>query len=649
MKSRTSFSKIATFKKDLTRFAPIWALYLIAMMLLMMESGYYISFDQYANSFVADLSIAFAVVNLCYAGLIAVVLFGDLYNTRMCYSLHTMPQRRESWLLSHLASGFLFSLIPNLLACLFLMYRLEDYWFIGLYWLLSAELQFIFFYGVAVVSALLVGNRFAMLAVYAGLNFVSMLAYATVETIYLPLLPGVSTNLESFAKFSPVYYMADQFEYFRFESVDVYISDMYGYDVFYKYLGLGDGWGYMAILAGLGLVLMGLAFLLYRWRHLECAGDFIAFSKLKAPACAIMTLCVALCFAVFGDLFDTGYVIWLIVGVIVGYFGSLMLLERRLKVFRVKTWIGFGVFSAVLAGSIFLMAIDAFGIVSWTPDASKVESVTIANYNSDNYFYNDYYYGSRVHTTLTEEAEIEEIIEAHQDILDRMNYPKDSVHRVVLTYRLKNGRTVKRSYLAQTDGKNYEIISKYFYTPENILGYGEIGWEEYLNSVEYIWFDGGEIPRQLYEKLLTAVKADCEAGHVFMESSKEDVYFYMDIQIEYHGDYSSRSIAIGHKAENTIALMQQPEMILGYTEWEAYLHSVNVVFVGGNPVDGDVKGLLEALRQDCLAGHVSARYKDVGVIPIEIETYTGFRSLNIDLKAEHTLAWLKENGYTDIG
>ena len=124
MKLKTSFFKGITLKKDILRFAPIWALYFIGMMLIIMGMGNYQSYDRYARNFMPGFVTAFGIVNLCYAAICANLLFGDLYNTKLCYSLHAMPYRRESWLLTHLLSGLLFSIVPNSIAMLYLMFQL---------------------------------------------------------------------------------------------------------------------------------------------------------------------------------------------------------------------------------------------------------------------------------------------------------------------------------------------------------------------------------------------------------------------------------------------------------------------------------------------------------------------------------------------
>lgn len=650
MKSRTSFSKLTTFKKDITRFAPIWALYLIGMMLVLMESSFVYSYDRFARNYLPGVIKGFSVVNLIYAGVCAVMLFGDLYNTRMCYSLHTLPQRRESWLVSHLASGFLFSLVPNIVAALYFMTQLQDYWFLALYWLLAAELQFIFYYGVATFSALLTGNRFAMLLVYALISFVSMLAYWVVETIYLPQMPGVILDFSIFSKLCPTVELIDSFGYFEFERVDLPTKNQFGeYDYIYEYVGLTDGWGYTAILALIGLVMMGLSVLLYRLRHLESAGDFVAFPKIKSVACVILTVCVAGVFAFVGDaMLGSAMIPWLIVGLIVGYFGSLMLLERRVKVFRGKTFLGLGVLAAVLVASFLMVTYDVFGVVNWTPEAKDVKSVTVANFNSNGVYDYDYYYGNRISVTLTETEQIADIIEAHEDILERMGGVNHSnVHRVVLTYKLDNGRTVKRGYSAPASGVNYEIISKYFYTPQQILGYTD--WETYVRQVEFIYFEGMEVAQSQYEAVLEALKKDCESGYVTTET-KQEAEYWVEIQTrDDRGETNYRQLQVLPGAENIIALLKTPQMILGYSDWEEYLERLYYVSVSGMEIpEAYRQELLEALRKDCEDGNISARYDQVALydIQIELEYLNGrrdYRYLYITVSAKNTVDWLEEH------
>ncbi len=606
MKLKTSFFKAETLRKDILRFAPIWAIYLIGMMLVLMEAFDSSTYDRLAYNMMTDMVTVFSVVNFVYAGLCANALFGDLYNTKLCYSLHAMPYRRESWMLTHLLSGLLFSLVPNSVATLYLMVQLEEYWIIGLWWLLAVTLQFIFFYGVATVSAMLTGNRFAMLLVYAGFNFVSMLLYATVEVLYAPMLTGVVVNEEGFSQFSPVVRLFD-FDFFRFTRIDhpnTFSDSRY----FYQYDGLGAGWGYTAILAGVGAVCMGISFLLYRLRHLESAGDFVAFPKLKWIACMIMTICVALCFALVGELFNGGgYILWMIVGFIIGFFGSLMLLERRIKVFRKNTFLIFGGLAIVVILSMVAVELDWLGIESWQPKASQVESVTVSNSRYESYY-------NRVSVTLDTPEDIANIIDAHGDIYQRVkdynltgNYQSGQFHSVCLTYKMKSGRTVIRYYNAPAVGPGYQTVIDYLFNPESILGF-QNPMEVYRN-VSFIHCSLGQVPTSLHEAFLSALMSDCIQGYVTTDSNKYTEYFaeyYIDLP---DGSSVYRSLQIDRRAEKVVALMKSTEFAMGYTVWKELLEGLeNLIVLMPDPVEipqEDWERVLTALRKDIESGAIT--------------------------------------------
>ncbi len=610
MKLRTSFFKWEALRKDILRFAPIWGIYLIGMMLVLMESFGSGSYDRLASNMLPGMVSVFGIVNLLYAGLVANALFGDLYNTKLCYSLHAMPYRRESWMLTHLTSGLLFSLVPNCVATLYLMVQLEDYWIIGLWWLLAATLQYLFFYGVATVSAMLTGNRFAMLLVYAGFNFVAMLLYATVEVLYVPMLTGVVVNVEDFTRFSPTVQLFE-YTFFEFTRIQKQVSftDLYDeYIYFYQYDGLGTGWGYSAILAGVGAAAMGISFFLYRLRHLESAGDFIAFPKLKWIACVIMTLCVALCFALVGELFNGGgYILWMIVGFVVGFFGSLMLLERRIKVFRKNTLLVFGGLAIAVIISMVAVELDWLGIESWTPKANQVQSVTLSNSKSESYY-------NRVAVTLEDPEDIANIIEAHGDIYQRVkdynltgNYQSGQFQSVCLTYKLKSGRTVIRYYNAPAVGPGYQTVIDYLFNPESILGFKD-PMEGYRN-VRYIHCTLGQVPPSMHEAFLSTLMNECIRGYVTTDSNKYTEYF-----VEYYielpdGSNVYRALQVDRRAEELVTLMKSTEFAMGYTIWEDFLDAVeNLTVVMPEAVEipqENWEQVLTALRKDIESGAIT--------------------------------------------
>ena len=104
MKFRTSFCNGPVLRKDLTRFAPLWGCYSIFLLLMLtVLIGLRTEYIRCLNA--ADYVIAMGIVNLIYAFLAAQMLFGDLFNSRMCNALHALPLKRECWFGTHVTAA----------------------------------------------------------------------------------------------------------------------------------------------------------------------------------------------------------------------------------------------------------------------------------------------------------------------------------------------------------------------------------------------------------------------------------------------------------------------------------------------------------------------------------------------------------------
>lgn len=644
MKLRISSCKPIALKKDIFRFWPLWVLYLIAMLMFLPNMIDYRSYDRLAYSFMGGSIPAFGIVNMGYAFLCVQLLFGDLFNTKLCYSLHAMPFRREGWLATHLLSGILFSLVPSLVGCGVMMLALEKYWFLSLYWLLASTMEFLFFFALAALSALLVGNRFALLAVYGICNFLSLLLYAAVNVVYIPHLEGVIVNFADFSRFSPVVQIFS-YGFFKFTRIRIGNGNPYeeSYTNFYRYDGLSDGWGYLAILSGIAVLMIGLCFWLYRKRHLESAGDFVAFSWLKGPMCLILTLCVTLVFAMLGVAFEA-ILLWVLVGLFIGFFGSLMLLERRLKVFGKKTLIRFGILVIAVCISMLAVALDWLGIESWLPKADSVASITVSDYNTEN----NYSYDQGYATTVTEQEDIALLLQAHEDILNRLDLEVTNGYRVYLTYTMKSGRVVRRSYYAPANGDNYRIIRNYLFTTPNLLGYTDA--QAAAQNVSYISTGMGTIPEEFYEKVLEALLLDAKEGYVLRDkSSAGDLMLEYNLESE-NGGNIYRYLSISADAPRLIPLLKSPEIAMGYSDWDAFLEKVQWVNIEGVGTEqgfekSEFAGLLEALRKDIEAGNIDpwAYISNTPCICYEYPTPSGiyvYRQIYIPKEATYVHDWL---------
>lgn len=509
MKSRTSFFNVSALKKNLTRFAPAWGLYGLALVLVVLD-GSDISAQAFAENMSATMPMM-AVMNFFYALLCAQLLFGDLYNSRMCNALHAMPMRREGWFLTNVASGMLFSLIPNTVVTLLSVMLCGEFWAIPFIWLCAVTLQFLFFFGVAVLSSYLVGHRFAMALVYIILNGFSLILYWLVYSIFEPMLYGVTIQQDWFLGFCPVVQMCT----LRF--VDIYDSYMEGVRVLWRF---STGWGYLGICAGLGILAMALALLCYSKRNLETAGDFAAVKPVDPVFLVLYTICGGACCHGFFDLFlGDRNEIFLFLGLAIGFFTGCMLLKRTVRVFQLKTFLGFGAVALAMILSVVVVRTDLLGVVRWMPKAEQIKTVNITTGGTSNYRYTQ--------LTLTEPEDLEKILAIHRYGLENRDAGSNGQRdvRVFLRYTMKSGAVREREYYVDVDTPCGDMIRYYISRPEMVLGdiYGKL--DEYrLQGVELPDEGAFIINEEALRQMMDAILADCAGGDLAQDWGYTDQY-----------------------------------------------------------------------------------------------------------------------------
>ena len=548
MKSRISYFNGTAFLKNVTRFAPVWAIYLAGCLLVLLGI---ISNSQPSAAFdtLEETILLMAVVNMAYALMNGELLFGDLFNPRLCNALHSMPMRREGWFLTNVTSGLCFGFVPHLILAVCFLPRLEWYWTSAFVWLLAVNLEYLFFFALAVFCAFCTGNRFAMALVYGLVNFLSLLAGWLVETLYVPLMDGILFNWEPFELFCPVVRLFSCYDYFDF------------YDKITRSQGLSEGWIYLIALTVLAVILLVSSLLLYRKRKLESAGDFVAVKGLGPVFRVIYTLTAGAMFHLFSELFlDSGTrIIFLLVGLMIGYFTGHMLVQRQVKVFNGRTFLGFGVLAVVLFGSMGVTMLDPLGIVSWVPEAAQVEYAEIGN--------DSYIYRWANPAQLTEEEQIQDALEIHREILDG-NHEKNLAD-VYLTYHLKDGRTVYRKYEVNVLSEPGRKLNEYFSDPAYLLGYTD--WEAYLDSKPTVQVENKTFTGDEARELLEAIKTDCEAGNMTQDWVYHDAYgmdsytwIYLDGSFDdTDGYYYGTELTVYEDAVNTVAWLKERE-----AEWQ---------------------------------------------------------------------------------
>ncbi len=544
MKSRTSFFDLTVFRKNVTRFAPIWSVFLIYLLIQLMSVVSNVSYfeNEIANTLAIYLQ-GNSVISFVYALACGLFLFGDLYSTKLCNALHALPQRRETWFCTNVISGLAFFLVPSLLVSLIYMPLLGGLWYISALWLLGNTLEFLFFFGLAVICAMVSGNRIGMIGCYLLTNFLSVIAYVLFNVLYEPLFVGPVVYIESFQPFCPVIWASDSGRYgigelLRFQ-FDGHVRDG-EYLGGYIYQGMGDNWWYLWVIAGIGLVLMGLAVLLYRKRHLETAGDLLSFRCLWPVFTVIVSLGSACLF------FLIGRYILLLPGLFLGYMGCQMLLQRKVNVFKGKAFLGFGILTGALLLSFALTLLDPIGITRWTPDAEDVKSVFLTK----DYTYREYY-GDSDGLVITDPEQIQALIEVHEDLIDE-RHRRDEGSYIFISYKMADGRTIDRHYRYSDAGKAGQGLRPFFNSPEYIMGYND--WDAYLSSVDSVVDpQGKKLGNEEAVEVLEAMRKDIEEGNM---SPSDKYYTVAFIDVDYING-NSQYFDIYSTCRHTIAWLHE--------------------------------------------------------------------------------------------
>ena len=585
MKSRTSFFNGTVLKKDITRFAPVWGIYMLFLLVDSLTGARNDQKEILAAS-LADMMRTMSVVNLVYGGVCANMLFGDLFQSRMCNALHAMPMRRESWFFTHVCAGLLFSLVPNVVTTVFQMVLLGKYFYIAPLWLVVVTGQFLFFFGVGIFAVMCAGNRLGMAAVYGVINGFSAMVFAVAKGVFEPLMYGIELLSDSFTFFCPVFWMSEErFLRFDYDFIDGVFTNGRIRE-FYP-----EMWGYLTVVAAIGVGFAGLALLLYRKRKLERAGDFLAIRALEPVFIVICSVGGGVFLYALSEAFGFAVDYTLMgIGVVVGFFGSQMLIRRTVQVFKARQFVGLAVLAVAIAGSLVLTRIDPVGITRYVPETDEIAFMRV---------YRDNDGGIYAHVNpdcyqLEDPDQIDIFRQVHGQLLQERGEKTDGVSHLYIAYQLKNGKQVKRYYTIDENTAAYDTLQTYFsdwryifnansweevkqsFTAldislsESVFSF-QVAVEEGFNSedVKAITLDYWEITDQkMLEQFLEAVRKDCEAGnmaqsHTFHVGEDPAAWCYLgsnvlgeDGQIIANGNVF-RDVTVYSSAEHTIQLLWQ--------------------------------------------------------------------------------------------
>lgn len=576
MKQKTSLINKTVLKKDITRYSPIWAVYAIILLLTLFEFG---SYDRViAADNILDSIRVMGPFTAVYAGVCAAFLFMDLFNGRLCNALHAFPLRREGWLCTHILSGLLFSFVPNVLVSLLALPVLQEYAYMAPIWLAGATLQYLFFFGSAVLCAVCAGNLIGMAGLYGIFHLITVLVGGLAELFYEPLLYGVELTIDSFSRFIPLNQMSG-FSYVKFEVIHM-TSDPYG--IFHEFIG--KDWLYLGLCAVAGILCILLAWQVYRKRQLEAAGDLLSLKKLSPLFLLICTVGAGAVLYLLAEAFSAESYVFLAVGALVGYFACRMLLGRTVKVFTKRAFLGFGMIIVVMASTLLLTWLDPLGVTRYVPTLDKIESAAVIGADKGNEFYPTtlgpfFFYVEPDDTTgfkLTDEKELAELQDFHRQLIQYR--PDSSVEyrpsaKVTISYTLDSGRVIRRHYKVEPDSELFQKAGKYYNDLRYIF---EVNDPQILYEV----FESVTIEKFAEDKnysikitdqkdiggLIDAIQKDCEAGVMAQNWIFHDLYeesYYLDFSADNrifdytNWDTNREHLRIWSNSTHTTAYLEQ--------------------------------------------------------------------------------------------
>lgn len=475
MRSKTLYFNGTLFRKNLSRFWPLWggaaflgSLFPLAMLLNLMsltQADRPAALD-FTGLYYETLNYAVPAISLLYAILCAMAVWSYLYNSRSVGLLHTLPIRREGLFLTNLLSGMAMMLIPYavvgtlclLISAAFGALDMGPY----LVTVLGVAGESLFFFASATLTAMVVGNLLALPALYLLLHFLAVL----LEWLFGMLVQGFLFGLESgYQISSTAAWLSPAVGLMEHVNVDRTYQEIPsiggGMDEVLQSVSLENSW-VIGVYALAGVVLLALAWLLYRRRRSESAGDVVAVGALRPlfryglAALAALVGGVALYELVWRSFRYEEYyeaapmaVCMLIAGAI-GYYAASMLLAKSLRVFR-GSWKGLVLVAAGCAAVCCVLHFDLLHVEDQVPQVQETE--TLEFWAAGNSYT---LYGGR------DDALMEQIRQLHQAIVADKTYiaPRNADERLALTedrleaswaslrlkYTLKNGDQVRRWY-----------------------------------------------------------------------------------------------------------------------------------------------------------------------------------------------------------
>lgn len=566
MKSKISFFNAGLFRSTLRRFWPLWTIHFAGWLLflpvltLMNNLGPNKS-TKFIFTICESAVFASSVVAFIMAILAAMAVFSFMYSSRSTGLIASLPVRREAIFGSAWLGGVFAVLASNLVIALLtflfslgatintaLAFKAAFTW-LGVY-----SMQFILFYGIASLTAVMTGSIAVLPILYIIFNFLAVGMESIIRLDFSCLIWGMSNgSFDCVLDFlSPLVYMVGSFVP-DVEYNTPYVADTLGSLLDRECVAVTySHWLPTVIYCLVGLIFSAAALMVFRKRRMESAGDVVAVRCMHPVFKYGVTVCSALCgglllYTVLFALFESRsasvfiMILSMIIFAFIGYFGAKMLLEKSFHVFR-GSWVGFIVVCCLCAVFTLCCDLDVCGIGAYVPKEGSIKSITV------------YQTGSVEDPAIIENyRQLHEKIVSYKDEYEHIVY-SDDTESIMFEYKLKNGRTVSREYTLPMDDENVERYYELANTPSLLLERfsPSIPADEEHCSQAILYIGDNQIidltPAQAIDFYRNALLPDIKAGHKVISRTYDDIIATMYITFEQEIDnsryYDSQDIVV---------------------------------------------------------------------------------------------------------
>lgn len=501
------------------------------------------------------------IIAFIMAILAAMAVFSFMYSSRSTGLIASLPVRREAIFGSTWLGGVFVIVGSNLvIALLTFLFSLGATTSAALafkavcIWLGVYSMQFILFYGIASLTAVMTGSIAVLPILYIIFNFLVVGMESIIRLDFSCLIWGMSNgSFDCVLDFlSPLVYMVGSFVP-DVEYNTPYVADTLGSLLDRECVAVTySHWLPTVIYCLVGLIFSAAALMVFRKRRMESAGDVVAVRCMHPVFKYGVTVCSALCgglllYTVLFALFESRsasvfiMILSMIIFAFIGYFGAKMLLEKSFHVFR-GSWVGFIVVCCLCAVFTLCCDLDVCGIGAYVPKEGSIKSITV------------YQTGSVEDPAIIENyRQLHEKIVSYKDEYEHIVY-SDDTESIMFEYKLKNGRTVSREYTLPMDDENVERYYELANTPNLLLERfsPSIPADEEHCSQAILYIGDNQIidltPAQAIDFYRNALLPDIKAGHKVISRTYDDIIATMYITFEQAIDnsryYDSQDIVV---------------------------------------------------------------------------------------------------------